>query len=333
MSSESGWLLLLHTVPPKPPYLRAKVMRRLTRLGALALKRSVYLLPANEGTIEDFQWLRQEIRGEGGDAWVVEARFLTGLRDEEIREGFRAMRSDDYRAIATAARALLDRVREGADRVRDGAATNGDPTIDADRRRLQRRFEATRRIDFFHATERDEVEGLMSTLERLIDSGSRKPIQVPAREELRSRTWVTRAGVRVDRMASAWLIRRFIDPAATFVFVAPERTSSIADAVRFDTFEGEFTHDGDRCTFEVLLWVSGRADDHGLAAIAQIVHDLDLRDDRFQRPETVGVAAMIDGVVSRFDDDHRRIAESTPLFDALYASLGGATPARIGSAK
>jgi hypothetical protein len=311
------WLLLVHTLPPKPPYLRAKVMRRLTKLGALALKRSAYLLPGDEGTLEDFQWLRQEILDEGGEAWVVDARFVAGLRDEEIREGFRALRSNDYRALAAEARALLDRARQ------EGSGQDH-PAINEDRRRLLRRVEATRRIDFFHATERDEVEALMSTIERLVETGSKKQTEISTRAELRSRTWVTRTGVKVDRMASAWLIRRFIDPAATFVFVAPENTSSIPDALRFDMFEGEFTHDGNRCTFEVLLTVSGQGDDRGLAAIAQIIHDLDLRDDRYQRPETAGVAALIDGIVSRFDDDHRRIAESTPLFDALYASLGGA---------
>jgi hypothetical protein len=317
MITSDRWLLLVHSLPPKPPYLRAKVMKRLTKLGALALKRSAYLLPSDEGTLEDFQWLRQEICDEGGDAWVVDARFVAGLRDEEIRERFRAMRSNDYRALAVDARGLLDRVRQ------DGSGQD-DPTIEADRRRLLRRVEATRGIDFFHATERDEVEALMSTIEGLSGTGTKKPTQVPAGEALRSRTWVTRTGVKVDRMASAWLIRRFIDPAATFVFVAPENASSIPGALRFDMFEGEFTHDGGRCTFEVLLTVSARGDDRGLAAIAQIVHDLDLRDDRYQRPETAGVAALIDGIVSRFDDDHRRIAESTPLFEALYANLGGA---------
>ena len=315
--SGDRWLLLVHTVPPKPPYLRAKVMRRLTNLGALALKRSAYLLPSNEGTLEDFQWLRQEICDQGGEAWLVDARFVAGLSDEQIRERFRAMRSSDYGALAVEARALLDR-RRGADWQQDPAA------IEAERRRLLRRVEATRRIDFFNATERDEVEALMSTLERLAGTANKKPTATPAREELRSRTWVTRRGVKVDRMASAWLIRRFIDPAARFVFVDPENATSVPEALRFDMFEGEFTHDGDRCTFEVLLAVSDRSEDRGLAAIAQMVHDLDLRDDRYQRPETAGVAAMIDGLISRFDDDHRRIAESAPLFDALYANLGGA---------
>ena len=317
MNVVERWLLLVHTVPPKPPYLRAKVMNRLTKLGALALKRSAYLLPSNESTLEDFQWLRQEISDQGGDAWVVDSRFVAGLHDEEIRERFRAMRSSDYRALAAEARALLDRVRDG-DSEQDPAAR------EAERRRLLRRLEATRRIDFFNAIERDEVEALMSTLERLAGSASQKPSQTPASEELRSRTWVTRRGVKVDRMASAWLIRRFIDPAARFVFVDPESTAPIADALRFDMFEGEFTHDGNRCTFEVLLAVSDRSDDRGLAAIAQIVHDLDLRDDQYQRLETAGVAALVDGIASRFDDDHRRIAESAPLFDALYANLGGA---------
>jgi len=101
--------------------------------------------------------------------------------------------------------------------------------------------------------------------------------------------------------------------------------------LRFDMFEGEFTHDGNRCTFEMLLAVSGHGNDRGLAALAQIVHDLDLRDDRYQRPETAGVGALIDGIASRFDDDHRRLAESAPLFDALYASLGGAAPRSIRS--
>jgi hypothetical protein len=313
------WLILLHTLPPRPPYLRAKVLRRLNRLGALPLKRSAYILPADDTALEDFQWLCREIREEGGDAWVVNGRFVAGLRAEEIRDRFRSTRSPDYRAIAADARALVDRLR----------AQNPEQdhsSLEADRRSLARRLEATRRVDFFHAPEREEVEALMSTIDRLVDTSSSKPAHGPTREELRSRTWVTRTGVKVDRMASAWLIRRFIDPAATFVFVAPEQASSIPDALRFDMFEGEFTHDGSRCTFEVLLAVSGRESDRGLAAIAEIVHDLDLRDDRYQRSENPGVSALIAGIVSRFDDDHRRIAESAPLFDALYASLGGAAP-------
>jgi hypothetical protein len=164
----------------------------------------------------------------------------------------------------------------------------------------------------------------MDTIDRTLN-----PTPAPASaspESLRGRTWMTRTGVKVDRMASAWLIRRVIDPAATFVFTDPDAKPPSPDVVRFDMFEGEFTHDGDLCTFEVLLRASTRADDEALQAIAEIVHDLDLKDDRYQRPETAGIAAMIHGITTRHADDQKRIGEGTTLFDALYASLsaGGA---------
>jgi hypothetical protein len=314
MRSTSDWLLLFHQVPPKPPYLRAKVMRRLNNLGALPLKRSAYLLPASDTAIEDFQWLRQEICNEGGVAWIVECGFVAGLKDDEVRERFRAMRTEDYRRLVADARALLDKWRE------DDVAKL-EKALELEWRRLVRRAAAVRRIDFFQAGEREELEALMSTIEKTMNGGAKKASERrPSLDDLRARTWATRKGVKVDRMSSAWLIRRFIDPAARFVFVAPDAPLPVAEAVRFDMFEGEFTHDGDRCTFEVLLDLIGH-DDRALEAIAQVVHDLDIKDDKYQRPETAGVAAMINGIAARVDDDQRRLAESAPLFDALYESL------------
>ncbi len=313
MNNGSDWLLLVHQVPPKPPYLRAKVMRRLNNLGALPLKRSAYLLPASDSAIEDFQWLRQEICNEGGEAWIVECGFVAGLKDDELRQRFRAMRAEDYRSLVMDARSLLDKVRDGAAEVEKAG--------EQEWRRLVRRAAAVRRIDFFRAAEREELEALMSTIERTMNGGAKKTAEGrPVLDDLRARTWATRNGVKVDRMSSAWLIRRFIDPAAKFVFVAPESPLPVADAVRFDMFEGEFTHDGDRCTFEVLLDVIGHGD-RALEAIAQIIHDLDIKDDKYQRAETAGVAAMLNGIAARIDDDQRRLAESGPLFDALYETL------------
>jgi hypothetical protein len=315
MSCGVEWLLIIHNLPPKPQYLRAKTLRRLTQLGALPLKRSAYLLPRTESALEDLQWLSHEVRADGGDAWVLEAGFVAGLTNEEIRERFRTMRRADYQSQAADARALLDRINAGIEA--DGGA------IQTERRKLARRLETSRQLDFFDADGRDEVEVLMATIDRRSATGADVHPTLPRREELTARRWATRAGVKVDRMASAWLIRRFIDPAATFVFLAADGSAPPPGALRFDTFEGEFTHDGNRCTFEVLLDVAARKDDRGLAAIAQIVHDLDLRDDQYQRPETAGVGAVIAGVAAGFDDDHRRIAESGPFFDALYTSLGG----------
>jgi hypothetical protein len=310
MSTEPlTWLLLVHQIPPKPPYFRAKVLRRLTQLGAIPLKKSAYLLPAGDSALEDFEWLRREIVEQGGEAWILQGSLVAGLTNEEAREAFRRARAADFAELTVEARSLLDRSR-ALDPDRD--------TLTAEWRRLDRRVKAAARLDFFDAPGREELEVLMDTIDRTLNPA---PEPTPAGETLRGRTWMTRAGVKIDRIASAWLIRRFIDPAATFVFADPASKPPAADVVRFDMFEGEFTHDGDLCTFEVLLRASTRADDPGLQALAHIVHDLDLKDERYQRPETSGVAAMIHGITTRHADDHRRIAEGAAVLDALYASL------------
>jgi hypothetical protein len=314
-NGHGNWLLLVHHVPPKPPYLRAKVLRRLTQLGAIPLKKSAYLLPAGDAALEDFQWLRGEIVQEGGDAWILQGALAGGLTDEQARDAFRRARAADYAELTGEARSLLERARASeADR----------DAITAEWRRLDRRAKAVARIDFFNASEREELEVLMESIDRTLHP-SRGEERAPL-EALRGRTWMTRAGVKVDRIASSWLIRRFIDPAATFVFADPEAKPPSPDVVRFDMFEGEFTHDGDRCTFEVLLRASSKAGDPALQAIAEIVHDLDLKEDRYQRPETHGVDAFIRGITARHADDHRRLAEGATMLDALYSSLaeGGA---------
>lgn len=304
------WLLLVHQVPPKPNYLRAKVLRRLMQLGAIPLKNSAYLLPAGETTREDFEWLWREIVEQGGDAWILEGSMRAGLTDAELRDAFRRARGADFAQLAADARAVLEAAR---------ARTVDLIVVDTERKRLARRLAALIRIDFFDAPGREEVEVLMESIDRTLHP-TREPAKSPERV-LRGRTWMTRQGVKIDRIASAWLIRRFIDPAATFVFADPAATTHPPDVVRFDMFEGEFTHDGDLCTFEVLLRASTRPTDPALVALSQIVHDLDLKDDRHQRPETAGVGAMIQGLTSRHADDQRRIAEGATIFDSLYASL------------
>jgi hypothetical protein len=124
----------------------------------------------------------------------------------------------------------------------------------------------------------------------------------------------------VDRIATAWLIRRFVDPAATFRYVDQDRYQHQAGEIRFDMFEGEFTHEGGLCTFEALLRYVGRRDP-ALDALAEIIHDIDLKDEKYQRPETAGVAAMISGIAALHSADERRIEEGARLFEATYAAL------------
>ncbi|HEX5724468.1 MAG TPA: chromate resistance protein ChrB domain-containing protein [Longimicrobiaceae bacterium] len=303
MDSEARWLLLIHQLPPKPAYLRVKVWRRLQRLGAVAVKNSVYVLPASEQAREDFEWLLREIGEGGGDAVVCEARFAGGLTDEEVEEMFRDARSADYAQVAEAARAL---------------AAAGDPP-EAEVERLKRRLHEAAALDFFAAPGRSEAEAALAALEPAPAAG-RGGAPLPP-ESLRGKTWVTRRGVYVDRMASAWLVRRFVDPDAQFRFVAGRRHRAAEGEVRFDMFDGEFTHEGGRCTCEVLLERLGLEGDAALRAVAEIVHDLDLKDGRFGRPEAPGVERLVAGIARAHAGDEARLERGAALFDALYESF------------
>src|SRR5512147_2985035 len=203
------WLLMVHQLPAKPAYFRVKTWRRLQGIGAVGIKNSVYALPANDETQEDFEWLRREIIEGGGEATICEARMLDGLSDEEIRAMFRAARDVDYEAIATEARDL--------------AAA---PAAEAKTQvaRLRNRLSQVVAIDFFGANSRETAEGLISELEKKVREEDAMPslnaetaATLPGK--LSGRVWVTRQGVQIDRIASAWLIRRFIDSKAAFKFV------------------------------------------------------------------------------------------------------------------
>jgi hypothetical protein len=306
-SGSAPWLLLIHHLPPKPDYLRVKVRRRLERLGALPVKSSVYVLPLRPDTMEDFVWLAQEIAADGGEATICSASFLVGTGDDALVAAFRAAREADYMEIAATADAL--------------PAGGSDAGLE----RLARRLATVAGIDHFDSPARAAAE---QALRAAADRGRGAPAdaQVPAvapTEAPRGRTWVTRAGVFVDRIASAWLIRRFIDPDARFAFVTAARYRPGPDELRFDMFEAEFTHEGERCTFEVLLARFG-LHDPALAALGEIVHDIDCKDEKYGRPETAGVAAVLQGIAATTSDDGARIERGATLFDGLYATLGGA---------
>jgi hypothetical protein len=136
----------------------------------------------------------------------------------------------------------------------------------------------------------------------------------------RGAVWVTREGVFIDRIASAWLIRRFIDPDAELRFVPPKGYRKKSGEIRFDMYQGEYTHVGDRCTFETLLH-EFRLADPALRAIGEIVHDIDLKDEKFGREETPGVLAVMQGVALTMSDDADRIVRGALVLDGLYARV------------
>jgi hypothetical protein len=238
------WLLLIHRLPPRPDYLRVKVRRRLARLGAIPLKSTVYVLPWSEETLEDFQWLRQEIEADGGEAVLCAASLIEGLTDSALEARFQ-----------------------------DGAGVKAPEAA-----------------------------------------------QTPLPDLSGGRVWVTRQDVHVDRIASAWLIRRFIDPKARFKFVASRGYTPRKSELRFDMYEGEFTHEGGDCTFEVLLRRFG-LDDPALVALGEMVHDIDCKDGKFSRAETAGLRRLVQGVVAASAQDAVRLEQGGLILDSLYAGL------------
>jgi hypothetical protein len=242
--AQARWLLLIHQLPPKPDYLRVKMRRRLSRMGAALLKSTVYVLPNGAEALEDFTWLAREIQAAGGSAMVCEARFVEGVSDEEIE-------------------AMLHAESAGP-----------------------------------------EAEG-----------GTEGPDRAEP-----SRTWVTREGVFVDRIGSAWLIRRFIDPEARFKFVPARGYRPEPGELRFDMYQAEYTHEGERCTFQTLLARFGLRDP-ALEAVGEIVHDIDCKDEQFGRPETQGVARLLRGIADDTPRDAERLERGARLFDDLYAAF------------
>lgn len=312
--NEGRWLLLIHQIPPKPNYFRVKIWRRLQQLGAVAIKNSVYALPRSAEAQESLQWMLREIVEGGGDASLVEARFIDGLSDEHVEALFHAARDADYAQVAEDTRALMERLpprRAPDDELR--------AELGAGLARLQRRLAEITEIDFFGAPGRETAEALVAKLEARLcspkeaaspDAGNRP-------HAVRGATWVTRKGIHVDRMASGWLIRRFIDPEARFKFVVPKGHHPEPGELRFDMFEAEYTHEGDRCTFEILIEKFGLRDP-ALRPLAEMVHDIDLKDGKFGRPETAGFEHLVAGIALAHREDEARLGRAAAVLDDLY---------------
>jgi len=300
----------------------------LQRLGAVAIKNSVYVLPRSDETVEDFHWQMREIVAGGGEASVCEANFVDGLTDTEIEALFRTARDVDYREIVADAQRLLKTLPGGGRRAR----ADGRGRIEADLGRLKRRLADLVAIDFFGAPRRRAAEEELARLAaRLRPPDTEAPAAAPPSRAPRGATWVTRQGVYIDRIASAWLIRRFIDAEAQFKFVAPEGYRPRSGELRFDMFEAEYTHEGEACTFETLVTRFGLGDP-ALRVIAEIVHDIDCKEAKFGRPETPGIERLIAGIGKQHAEDAVRLEHGAALFDALHAALTAAT-AKTGAAR
>jgi hypothetical protein len=305
-------LLLLVGVPPTPSSLRVRVWRRLRSLGAVPLKRSAYLLPDTPERYEDFQWLAQEIQREGGEATLIRVQQIENVGPADVLRLFHEPRDQDYRRLAVRYRKVL----QGLDR----KSAAKDRRLQDELARLTRDHQRIRDVDFFDAPGGAEVR----RLEEAIAMRTRRP-ETARREErptldlgkLRGRRWVTRPRPHIDRIASAWLIKRFIDTEAEFVFAAP--ADFPGDAVPFDAPGVELSHQGEDCTFETLI-KRARLRDRRLTRLAEIVHEADLRDGKFPHEEARGIDVAVRALLAASPDDMQVLAQGMALFEGLYAT-------------
>ena len=322
MPEPSGWLLLIHQLPARPLYLRAQVRRRLAQVGALPLKNSVYVLPDRPGCLEDFQWIAQEAVAGGGEASVCRAGFIGDTTAAELRARFLNAARERFAPIKTA---LGERLSE----LRRRRPSAGDAVL----ARLQRMADEAAQLDFFDSEQGREVHTLMAAIKKLLrPSPTRAGGAATKRSDLKGRVWVTRRDPRIDRLATAWLIRRFVDPAARFRFVDPAGGPVRSGERSFDMVGADFTHEGDRCSFETMCRRCG-LNDPGLQPLAEIVHDLDLKDGKFGRTDAAGVQRLVDGLAAAHPDSAARVGAAMPIFDALFASFGGRPPGAASPAR
>ena len=313
------WLLFVHQLPSSPSNLRVRTWRRLQQLGAIPIKQAVYALPDTPDAREDFEWLKTEVKGAGGDASVFAADNVDAWSDDSLVEDFRRSRQEAYTKLARD----IEKVLKRATSIRRPSGTRAPALLrllDVFRERLT----GIEQIDFFGSAGRDRVATLMTRLEeqasgRDVAAASTKTAGPSDADRYQGRLWITRPRPGVDRMASAWLIRRFIDPQARFGFAA-DRNAAPEDGLPFDMFGVEFSHQGDGCTFETLCRVF-KIQEAAVARIATIVHDLDLKDNRFGAPEAATVGHVIDGLQFAHADDDTLLAQGMALFDSLYRSF------------
>ena len=297
-----GWLLLTFTLPTKRASQRVEVWRKLQRYGTVQLGNSGYLLPIDAGNEERFQWLARTIRKYGGDASVVRVESIDNLSTPQLKARFSEARAREYQELIQEIKALT-----GGDSER-GSGTRLS--------RLRNRFQEIVEVDFFDSPLQVRVREL---LEHASVSSAAKPSRAKIQpKDYKSRVWVTRPRPGVDRCASAWLIRRFIDPKGRFVFAPEDRVP--AGAVPYDMFhEGGFGHRGGDCTFETLE-KDFRIRDQRVAVIGQMIHDADLLDDRYGRKEGYGVDEILKGWARQGLADEKLLERGMELVEGLYHS-------------
>ena len=294
--------MLTFTLPTKRASQRVEVWRKLQRYGTVPLGNSGYLLPGDPASEERFQWLATAIRKYGGDASVVRVRSIDNISTPQLIGRFAEARAKEYQELIREIQKFMAKPQQDQGMGRLS--------------RLRSRFQEIVEVDFFGSPLQKRVGELLTNA----DAGrAAKPKQQTTRinrQSYKNRLWVTRPRPGVDRSASAWLIRRFIDPKARFAFAGE---NDVPDgAVSYDMFHAEgFGHRGEDCTFETLQ-KDFRIRDSRVKAISEIIHDADLSDEKFGRKEGIGIDEVLKGWARQGVPDSELLERGMQLMEGLY---------------
>lgn len=318
-----GWLLFFYSVPSRPVSSRMKVWRKLAKSGAIQLKGAVYILPFSEDHYEVFQWLVTEVSAMGGEAAFTRIKAIDSMKDQEIMDLFNSHKDLEYQAIGKALEALETRVNS----IRKGSKSQNLKALSEQIARASKRYEEALRTDFLFSKAgvalRSRIDAITTVIKDLSGSVVKsKPAVVASKktEGYQGKVWVSRKRPFVDRMASAWLIKKFIDRSSTFKLVDEKDLASAGNEyVTFDVAGGVFTHTGDLCTFEVLVKSFGLKD-KVVRKIAEIVHELDIKDDKYRNSETRGLEDILSGLRKSVKNDMELLEKGMEIFEMLYAS-------------
>lgn len=315
------WLLFFYSVPSKPVKNRMQVWRLLTKSGALQLKGAVYVLPFTEDHLELCQWLTSTITAMGGEADFVRTAKLETMQNREVIELFSRQREKDYLGIGKKVEEVERWLSGGMP-----GLSRADRKILEQLNRCRKEFEELGRIDFFISPARARLEEKMDTLtqavrDRLKTGATTEGAKIRSRQpaHYQEKIWVTRKNPYVDRMASAWLVRKFIDAEARFGFTDTAEAAPAEGTIYFDIPGGEFTHVGDLTTFEVLIEAFGLSQ-KALRRMAEIIHQIDLQDDKYQPAEAGGVRGILEGIRLTAQDDHAALLKGMDVVEWLYAT-------------
>lgn len=321
-SAIQEWLLIFYSVPSQPVSSRVKIWRKLAKAGAVQLKGAVYILPAAEEHEEFLQWLIGEVKSMGGDGAFVRTAEIRTMTDAAIRRLFTTQADQEYHRLEKA----LDVLERKIQSIRKGTKSEDGKHLADQVAKYTKEFEGVAKRDFFGSSTGQAMKKRLQAVEvALRDAGKKAPEEAASimsrrTQDYQGKIWATRKKPFIDRMASAWLIKRFIDPRASFVFIDERDIASLDNTtVAFDMRGAAFTHVGDLCTFEVLVKSFG-IKDKAVKKIAEIVHDIDVKDDMYCKPEATGVEEILSGIRKIAKSDADGLERGMDAFEMLYQS-------------